>query len=693
MKILAIDTETTGLDPFHGSKPYLVTTCDNDYTQHYWEWSVDPWTREPEVPKRDLKEIKDHLSEYDVWVFQNSKFDMRQLDALAAPFGFTWDWDWSKIHELGISSHLLASCQLRDLTTLALVWCKINLEPFEKAVEKATKKVRTITGSKAFVDEFGKPWAKAQDDRADMPSGGKWKADMWMLKALCDEPDWLPAWDNWQPGDDPEDHPFQTLTEQYANPDSAATMGVFLRQQEAIRERDLSRLYDNRRKLLPVVYRMEEAGVTVSRTRTQELVDRFEREAERARDKCLAISEDRLDKLPVSGSSNKLKDEVFIHLGLESPKKTKTGNPAMDKEVLDYWLQTQPPNSKQVHFIRALKDYRKRMTALNYMRSYDRFGRETEDDDTLILNPSINMNGTNTLRASSSNPNEQNVSKQEGFNLRYTFGPRKGWGWAALDYENLEMRIPTYESGEQVLIDLFERPNAPPFYGSNHLLNFSIIYPELWHPLLDKYGAEGVGEAVKKLYKSTWYQRCKNGWFAIQYGAVEAEGRVSTADRAFGKIGGHAELKSRLGNLEGLNRQWINYANKYGFVRTLPDSEVDPTQGYPIQCRRTQWGRISPTIPLNYHVQGTACWIIGQAMIGCQDYLDSINEHLRPDQRWHLVMQIHDELVFSFPLRKGYKTHLGNLRDIMESMGPRVGVPLVAGCDIHFNNWAEGVPL
>lgn len=693
MKILGIDTETTGLDPFHGSSPYLVTTCDEDLNNHYWEWPVDPHTREVQVSPSEFQEVWNHFLEYDLWVFQNSKFDMRQLDLLARRLDLVLDWPWDRIHELTVSSHLLASGQQKDLTTLGLVWCGINLSPFEVAVQKATVKARNIVTSKAFVGEFGSPWAKAQDDREDMPSGGNWKADMWMLRALCQLPEWLPDWGGWVQGDPEQDHPFQRLAEEYANPDSATTVSVFLRQQEAIRQRGLDSIYRERLRLLPLVYRIEEEGVTVSKTRTKELCVKFGAEADLARNKCLALSDDRLGKLPISGSSNKLKEEVFVHLGLESPKKTKTGQPAMDKEVLDFWLQTLPVRSKQSHFIQSLRNYRKRMTALNYMASYNRFGRNIGHDDLLLLNPSINMCGTQTLRWSSSNPNEQNVSKQEGFNLRYTFGPPPGFAWASLDYENLEMRIPTYESGEDVLVWLFERPDEPPFYGSNHLLNFSIIYPELWNPLLDKYGKTGVGDAVKKAYKSTWYQRCKNGWFAIQYGAVETEGRISTADRAFGKVGGHAELKSRLGKLEALNKKWIDYANKHGIVLTLPDKLINPTQGYPLQCKRTKWGKVSPTIPLNYHVQGTACWIISIAMLACAEYLDDINQFLPPGERCRIAMQIHDELVFEFPLRRGYRAHLRNLRDIMASMGDRVGVPLKVGCDIHYNNWAEGVPL
>ena len=43
--MLALDCETTGLSPYHGARPYLVTVCDEDGAIEYWEWFVNPLTR------------------------------------------------------------------------------------------------------------------------------------------------------------------------------------------------------------------------------------------------------------------------------------------------------------------------------------------------------------------------------------------------------------------------------------------------------------------------------------------------------------------------------------------------------------------------------------------------------------------------------------------------------------------------
>lgn len=656
---------------------------------------MDPYTREPLVELDELDEIVELLGSAGRLVFQNSKFDMQMIDALFRDYGVVFDWDWSKIHEVGISSHLLASSQAKDLTTLAMVYCGLNLEPFEARVHAAVSKAHRIIKSKKFIEEVGK-WRWAQDDMPEAPSGANWKTDMWILRALLTHaPDWLPPWEQWLPGEhDPEEHPWGVLCEEYANADPAATLAVFKEQQRLLERGNLVTLYERRRLLLPIVYDIEETGITVSRERTQELQDRFGKIVEERNETCLTLAGGKLKKLPLGGRSNALNDFVFNDLGLVSPKKTKSGAAAMDKEVLAGWLTELPEESVASQFLRNLQEYRKYMTAIGFMNAYERFGTDTDWNNFLLLHPTLNMVGTSTLRWSSSNPNEQNVSKKEGSNLRYTFGPPPGYVWATLDYENLELRIPSYESGEDLLIDLFENPDRPPFYGSSHLLNFSTVYPEIWDPLLKELGAEHVAEYVKTKLKSTWYGRVKAGGFAIQYGAVEIVGKVSTADRAFGKEGGHRALKERFSKQEKLNQYWINHALETGYVETIPDRVVCPSRGYPLQCKRTKWGKIKETIPLNYHVQGTACWVIGEAMLLVHDFFQEINRGKPPHKHWKIILQVHDELGIQFPRGPGCKPILREVKRLMESCGePRIGVPLRVGCDLHDNNWSQGKGL
>jgi DNA polymerase I-like protein with 3'-5' exonuclease and polymerase domains len=304
----------------------------------------------------------------------------------------------------------------------------------------------------------------------------------------------------------------------------------------------------------------------------------------------------------------------------------------------------------------------------------------------MILRPQLNPTGTDTLRCSSNNPNEQNISRQEGFNLRQCFGPSPGREWWSFDAKNLELRIPAYECGEKELIDLFERADEPPYYGSEHLLNFSVVYDDLWYEALRDHGIEEAGPWIKD--HSPWYRRCKAGDFAVGYGAFG-----ETADRAFGRPGSRAKLMARFAKKESLNREQIAFAESHGYVETIPDEEVCPERGYPLLCSRSEWGRISPTIPLNYHVQGTAMWWMMRAMVKVDEYLRTL-----PGDPF-ITLQVHDELVLDFPVGKGKKPHLTNLprvrkiASLMESCGQAIGVSTPVSIEYHSQGWDEGITL
>lgn len=315
------------------------------------------------------------------------------------------------------------------------------------------------------------------------------------------------------------------------------------------------------------------------------------------------------------------------------------------------------------------------------------------------LHPSLNPTGTDTLRWSSKDPNEQNISKQEGFNLRYMFGPAPGREWWSCDAKNIELRLPAYEAGETEMIELFERPNDPPFFGSYHMKIFATLHPEKF---------EKHGMACKDIYESTWYQWTKNGDFAVGYGSVEKSG---TADRAYHIPGAFAQVKKLFKKIHGpggLNERMIAFANEHGYVETMPDKNVCPEHGYPLMCTRSKWGQIKPTVPLNYHVQGTAMWWMMKAMIRCQDRLDKYNENRKLEFHAFMTMQVHDELVFDLPKsavdplsvkdwstdKFNYlRTNLPLMRDLQKLMmvgGDDIGVPTPVSLKYHPVTWSEG---
>lgn len=291
------------------------------------------------------------------------------------------------------------------------------------------------------------------------------------------------------------------------------------------------------------------------------------------------------------------------------------------------------------------------------------------------------------------------VDGSQEYSLRYAFGPLPGREWWAFDYANIELRIPAYASGQRELIELFEKYDHPPYYGSEHMLNFSVVYPDIWEAELKEVGPEKVSSHIKKKYKDTYYQWCKNGDFGLQYNCGEA-----TADRTFRRPGSFKRLKSKFFKKEALNQKCIRQAEKLGYVETMPDKTVNPRRGYPLLCTRTDSGGILPTVPLAYMVSGTAMWCTRKGMLRVDQQLREWR-HTTTDGKnldSHLILQVHDELVVDMPFSperfnlKTNKKEPGNsdkarqIRKLMEMSGDDIGVPLKVEINYHVNNYATG---
>jgi len=622
--------------------------CDGDGNVSYWEAYVDPLTREPQWDAASLVEIQGLIDEADELILQNTKFDFHALETIGIELPL-----FSKVKDTLIAGHLLCSNQPHDLTTMVMIYLRKNVQPLENLMEVAVKEAMKIVKR-----EFPE-WRLAKKGLEEMPSAKSktWKYDAWLPRAVAKELGY------------PDDHDWWDITANYANCDSGSTFALYLRQKDLLISKGLWNIYLSRLSLLESMYKMECNGMAMSRSRTDELYARLVQESDQCASNCIDLADNEIEKLPVNGMSNDLRYVLFDKFGLKPIKKTKKGAPSGDKFVLDHWMATLPEQSRQWKFINNLRRYRRRKTAIGYIESYEKYWLPSDDYDTLVVYPSYNPTGTDTLRFSSQNPNAQQVSKQEDTNTRYCFGPAEGREWWAIDFSNLELRIPAYESNEQEMVFLFEHPDDPPYYGSYHMLVFDTLHPE-------KFAKHGMD--CKKEYADTWYQWTKNGNFAVQYGAVEKSG---TADKAYHVPGAQKRIMSRFGNIKKLSRKWIDFANKYGYIETVPDKTVDPTKGYPLYCARTKWNKVLETVPLSYHVQGTAMWIASKAMIRCQAYLDKIQCDAK------IIAQVHDEILFDFPVDRG-RLYIRILQEIMEKSGDDIGVPLGTTVSYHPNNWA-----
>lgn len=133
----------------------------------------------------------------------------------------------------------------------------------------------------------------------------------------------------------------------------------------------------------------------------------------------------------------------------------------------------------------------------------------------------------------------------------------------------------------------------------------------------------------------------------------------------------------------------------------MPEVSVDPERGYPILCSRTEWGKILPTLPLNYYIQGTAMQWMASAMIRCYDYLNELNRKCKIRDHYRIAIQVHDELVFDFPKRANPKedptnsnlSKIMHIRDLMQEGGKDIGIPTPVSIEYHPVSWNAGISL
>jgi DNA polymerase I-like protein with 3'-5' exonuclease and polymerase domains len=640
--ITGIDTETTGADPWHGCRPFFVSTFDDVEGPNAWEWDVDPMTREVLAPKREILQVRRFIesrtsSKKDRLVFHNTKFDVRMLNKAGIKFT-----RWENVEDTVIASHTMASGESHKLKDLAAYYLDIDDED-QKELQDAVNAARRIGRKLGWrIADKRDPHFPAMNSP---PKGvGWWALDMWLPRAVAKHEKY------------PKSHDWWTVLRRYAIRDAERTFGLWMMYKDALKQEGLYEQYKVRRKLLRVCYKMESRGVTGDTDRLESEKKRFTAKAFAYQESCLATADYKIDNLE---SPKQLQGVLFGRLKVKPLKKTKTGY-STAKEVLAEIKEKLPLTHPGRVFIHSLQKYRKNDKAVENLDGYD-YSRVSLNAKELLrqhrhnyfrLHPSFNITGTDTTRLSCSNPTVQNVSKQEGFNLRYVFGPIPGRIWYAIDYSNIEMRLFAYCAGDQKLIDAFESGQ------SVHLIFCQILYPKeyAW--------CERRGIAFNDKYEATLYQWVKNGNFSLIYGAG-----AEKADATYHLKGAYDKIRKGLPLIDKFMRSQLNYAKKYGYVECLG--------GYRLQVPTDE-----PHKAVNYFVQGSAGWAMELAMLRCDRYLQAL-------QDYYMIMTIHDELDFDIPIAKRNGRIITDLAGLMEQSGDDLGVPLKVDVKVIRDNWAQ----
>ncbi len=346
------------------------------------------------------------------------------------------------------------------------------------------------------------------------------------------------------------------------------------------------------------------------------------------------------------GSPKQIGDILFGKLGLPVVKKTATGAPSTDEEVLTELAADFPLPAKILEY-RGLAKLKSTYT--------DKLPLQV-DIHTGRVHTNYAQAVAVTGRLSSNEPNLQNIPIRtpEGRRVREAFVAPEGCKIVSADYSQIELRIMAHISEDPGLLKAFQegqdvhRATASEVFGIAldevsseqrryaKTINFGLIYGM---------GAFGLASAL----------------------GIEQKAAKDYIDRYFTRFAGVKrymdETKAR--------------AAERGYVETLFGRRIYLPE---IRGGNGQRRAGAERQAINAPMQGTAADLIKLAMLAVQAELD------RAGKRTAIVMQVHDELVFEVP---------SDELDWMRAEVPRLmagvaqlKVPLLAEVGVG-TNWEE----
>ncbi|MCK6372834.1 MAG: DNA polymerase I [Zoogloea sp.] len=346
------------------------------------------------------------------------------------------------------------------------------------------------------------------------------------------------------------------------------------------------------------------------------------------------------------GSPKQLGEILFTKLGLPVVKKTATGQPSTDEDVLSQLAEDYPlPKLLLEH--RSLAKLKNTYTDKLPLMVNRRTGR---------VHTSFSQAVAVTGRLASTEPNLQNIPIRtpEGRRIRAAFIAPAGHKIISADYSQIELRIMAHLSGDKGLLDAFahgedvHRATAGEIFGVTPLevtseqrryakvINFGLIYGMSAHGLAKNLGIERVAAA-------------------------------NYIDRYFARYPGVAAYMDRT----------RAEAKANGFVETVFGRRLHLPE---IRAQQVGRRQAAERAAINAPMQGTAADLIKKAMIATSAWLREAGVKSK------LILQVHDELVLEVP-----DDEVALIRDQLPRLMAGVAqlsVPLVAEVGVGAN-WDE----
>jgi DNA polymerase-1 len=400
--------------------------------------------------------------------------------------------------------------------------------------------------------------------------------------------------------------------------------------------------FDVEMKLIEVLADMEKWGVRVDIKALRDLLVEVEEKLIKAREEIFKIAGREFNL----NSHQQLRAVLFEELKIPPLGKTKTGY-STNEEVLTK-LAVNYPIAKLLLEYRQLNKLKTTyvqplITDVEHYQGY--------------LHAKFNQASTQTGRLSSSSPNLQSIPAKGEFSshLRRAFISSFEGGYIlSADYSQIELRILAHFTGDEKLIDVFNK-------GEDiHKFTASLLFG------IDENQVEAAQRNVAKrvnfgiIYGMGSYRLAQD----LGIKPKEAQAFIDEYFLRYPKVAEYIQMIHKELEDNGFVRTIL------GRKRSLPDFN-SPNVGLREFSRRQA---------INTPIQGSCADLIKVAMVNIYSELKERKLKTR------LIIQIHDELIFDIP-----KDELDEVKDIVKKYmetSIKLSVPVEVNIN-HGSNWAE----
>jgi DNA polymerase-1 len=389
----------------------------------------------------------------------------------------------------------------------------------------------------------------------------------------------------------------------FANTDSFAKACEYVF--KILKEKKLDTVYEEIEKpIIPIIKEMQEHGILIDKKYFAELSKEYHKELDKLTKKIYQIAGVEFN----INSPKQLAEVLFEKMGMKSSKKKSASGSFSTKISVLEELEERNPIIKEIINYRELQ---------KLLSTYiDLIPQMAESDNR--LHAQFIQAGSSTGRFSSKDPNLQNlpIKTELGKRIRDGFIAPQGFKLLALDYSQIELRVAAILSGDKNLTKIFSDKKDVHAGVASFVFGVSI---------------EKVDREMRR--------RAKVINFGIIYG-----------------MGVSALRKNLGGTREEAQKFYDDYFNQFSGIRNyleevkafaMKNSYTETLFG-----RRRYFPNINSRIPFlknmaertatNAPIQGTAADIIKLAIKYAQEDLEKAGLL----NKAHLILQIHDELVY-----------------------------------------------